>query len=91
MGLLAAAIYIFVWHMNCFFLVVFVLGSIAIEIRMLNAVKKVHILSPCAITAFGNSGAIFFTKVLNKWWAKQVIQALLEYQVPDFKMTILLN
>ena len=42
MGLSAAAIYKFVWHINLklFLLFVFVLGSIAIEIRTLNAVKR---------------------------------------------------
>ena len=41
----------------------------------------------CAITVFENSGAIF-TIVLNKWWAKLVIQVLVEYQVPNFEMAI---
>ena len=41
----------------------------------------------CAITAFENSGAIFFTLVLNRWWAKLVIQVLVEYQVPNFEIS----
>ena len=42
----------------------------------------------CVITALENSGAIFFTLVLNKWWEKLVIQVLVEYQVPNFEMAI---
>ena len=67
MGPHAAAIYKFVYYINLksFFLFVFVLGSIAFEIRMLNAIKKTYIFClACAITAFENSGAIF-TLVLN--------------------------
>ena len=30
----------------------------------------------------------FFTSVLNKWWARQVIQVLGEYQVLNFEMAI---
>ena len=52
----------------------FVLGSIAFEIRMLNAIKKrTYFVSFAPLgTAFENSGAIF-TLVLNKRWAKLVI------------------
>ena len=59
MGPHAAEIYKFVYYINLkLFVLVFVLGSIAFEIRMLTAIKKnVHILSRLrAITAFENSG-----------------------------------
>ena len=41
----------------------FVLESIAIEIRTLNAIKNVHFCLACAITAFENSGVIFYLSV----------------------------
>ena len=57
MGPHAAAMYKFVYCVNLyFFLFIFVLGSIAFEIIMLNAIKKTHIF--CLASAFENSGAI---------------------------------
>ena len=71
-----------------FFLFVFVLGCIAFEIRMFNAIKKAYIFClACAITAFENSGVIIYISV-EQWWTKLVIQVLVEYQVPNFEMAI---
>ena len=67
MGPHAPAIYKFVYYINLklfFSLFVFVIGSRAFEIRMLHAIKKTYIFClACAITAFENSGAIFYISV----------------------------
>ena len=63
------------------------LGSIALEIGTLNAVKTHIFCLACAITAFESSGAIFYT-VVGKWWAKLAIQVLVEYQVPSLEIAI---
>ena len=70
------------------FLFVFVLGSIAIEIRTSNAIKSVHILSLLRNYCLRELRCDFLTLVLDKWWAKLVIQELVEYQVPNFEMAI---
>ena len=41
----------------------------------------------CAITAFENSGAIFYNSV-EQVVGKLLIQELVEYQVPNFEMAI---
>ena len=66
-------------------------GSIAIEIRTLNAVKKkrTYFVSP-APSLPSRAQVRFFTIVVDKWWAKLAIQVL-EYQVPNFEMTFLLR
>ena len=54
-------------------LLVFVLGSIAIEIRMFNAIKKRTYFVSLAQLLPSRIQVRFFTLVLNKWWAKLVI------------------
>ena len=89
-GRRAAAIYKFVWHMNLklFFVFLIVLGSIAIDIGMLNAIKKRTYLVSLAPLLPSRTRVRLFTLVLNKWWAKLVIQVLVEYQVPNFEMAL---
>ena len=49
--------------------------------------KKAYIFClACATTAHESTGAIFFTIVVGKWWAKLAIKVLVEYQVPHFEM-----
>ena len=69
----------------------FVLGSIAFEIRMLNAIKKHTYFVSLAPLPPSRTHVRFFTMVLNKWWAKLVIQVLVEYQEPSFETTISFN
>ena len=64
------------------------LGSIAFEIRMFNAIKKRTYLVSFAPLLPSRTQVRFFTLVLNKWWTKLVIQVLVEYQVPNFEMAI---
>ena len=64
MGPHTAVIYKFVYYINLLFsLLVFVLGSIAFEVRMLNAIKTYIFCLACAITAFENSGVISYISV----------------------------
>ena len=70
-----------------FFLVLFVLGNKAIEIRMLNAIKNEHFVSLSPLLP-SRTQVRFSTLVLYKRWAKLVIQVLVEYQVPNFEMAI---
>ena len=85
MGPHAAVIYKFVYYINLIFFLVFVL---AFEIIMLNAIKKrTHFVSLAPLLP-SRTRVRFFTLVLNKWWAKLVIQVLVEYQVPNFEMAI---
>ena len=64
------------------------LGSIAIEIRMLNAIKRrTHFVSLAPLLP-SRTQVRFFTLVLNKSWAKLAIQAVVEYQVLNFEMAI---
>ena len=91
MDLCAAAVYKFVCHCEfeiIFFLFVLVLGSIAIEIRTLNAVKRRTYFVSLALLLPSRTQVQILTIVLNKWWAKLVIQVLVEYQVPNFEMSI---
>ena len=68
------------------------LGCIAIKIRMLNTIKKRTYFVSLAPLLSSRTHVRFFTLVLNKWWAKLVIQVLVqvlvEYQVPNFEMSI---
>ena len=74
-----------------FFLFVFVLGSIAIEVTMHNAVKK-HTYAVLLVPLLPwRTQVSFFTIVLNKWWAKLVMQVLVKYEAPALKWLFLSN
>ena len=65
------------------------LGSIAIEIRTLNAVKKrTYFVSLAPLLPSRTQVRFVCTIVLKKWLPKLVIQVLVEYQVPSFEMAI---
>ena len=90
MGLHAAAIYKFIYYINLqlFFLICVCAQKYGNYKWNVQCNKKAYIFClACAITAFENSDTIFYISV-EQWWAKLVIQVLVEYQVPNFEMDI---
>ena len=64
------------------------LGSITIEIRTLNAVKKrTYFVWPAPLLPV-NSGTIFFNSVEQVVSKTIVIKVFVEYQVPNFEISI---
>ena len=74
-----------------FFLFLFLLGSITIEIRTLKAVKKRIYFVSLAPFLSSRTQVRFFTIVLNKPWTKLVIQLIVNYQVPNPEVAISLE